>query len=78
MSSPVPQPPVLRAGNYDEPATYGDVQAIFKWMVENHMRPALTSPPLLKDVPELTFVWDKTLNRLYTSSDGSLKFVQFS
>lgn len=76
--SVIPQPPVLRAGNYDEPATYSDIQAIFKWMIENHARPSLSSPPLAKDVEELTFVWDKTLNRLYTKSDGTLRYVQFS
>lgn len=78
MSSAIPQPPVLHAGNYDEPATYGDVQAIFKWMVENHMRPALTSPPLEKDVAELTGVLDKTLLRVYFKIDGVLRYVQLT
>ena len=76
--SATPQPPVLRAGLYDEPATFGDITAIFRWMVENHIRPSLSSPPLAKDVQELTFVWDKTLNRLYTKSDGTLRYVQFT
>lgn len=76
--SVVPQPPVLKASNYDEPATYGDLTAVFKWLIENHMRPALTSPPLLKDVPELTFVYDRTADRIYTNNGGALKFVQFS
>lgn len=71
-----PRPPVLRAGNYDEPATFGDITGIFKFMVENHVRYALTSPPLLKDVPEGTWVWDKTLLRLYTCSDGVLRHIQ--
>ena len=77
MASVTPRPPVLKAGNYDEPATYGDLTSIFKWLVECHVRPALTSPPLAKDVAELTFVYDRTLDRLYTKSNGVLKYVQF-
>jgi hypothetical protein len=71
-----PKPPVLRAAQYDEPATFGDVAGIFKFMVENHVRYALTSPPLLKDIKEGTWVWDKTLSRLYTNSNGVLKYIQ--
>lgn len=71
-----PQPPVLRAGQYDEPATFGDITGIFKFMVENHVRYSRTSPPLLKDVKEGTWVWDKTLKRLYTCSDGVLVYIQ--
>lgn len=78
MSAVIPKPPILRSANYDEPATYGDLTAVFKWMIENHVRYSLTSPPLLKDVKEGQIVWDKTLSRLYICSDGALKFAQFS
>lgn len=78
MSTVVPKPPILRAGQYDETATFGDLTAIFKWLVECHIRPALTSPPLAKDVAELTFVFDRTANRLYTKSNGALRYVQFT
>lgn len=71
-----PKPPTLRAGQYDEPATFGDVTGIFKFMVENHVRYSLSSPPLLRDVAEGTWVWDKTLLRLYTCSDGALRYIQ--
>jgi len=79
MTTAIPKPPTLRSGAYaNEPATFGDISGIFKWLVENHVRPSLTSPPLLKDLPELTFVYDQTLNRLYTNSGGLIKYVQFS
>lgn len=73
-----PQPPTLRAANYDEPATFADISGIFRWIVENHMRPSLTSPPLAKDLEEFTFTYDKTLHRLYTKIDGNLKYVAFT
>lgn len=71
-----PRPPTLRAANYDEKATFGDLVGVFKFLVENHVRYSLTSPPLLKDIAEGTWVWDKTLLRLYTCSDGALRFIQ--
>lgn len=73
-----PQPPVLRAANYDEPATFGDIGAIFKWMVENHVRYSLTSPPLAKDLQEGTCVLDKTLLRIYFLVNGTLRYVQLT
>lgn len=74
-----PKSPVLRSGVYDdEPATFGDVTAIFKHLVENHVRFSLTSPPLLKDVPEGCIVYDKTLNRLYITVDNTLLHVAFT
>jgi hypothetical protein len=47
-------------------------------MVENHIRPSLSSPPVARDVQEFTFVFDKTLLRLYTKIDGTLRYVQFT
>ena len=77
--SVIPQTPKLRSGVYDnEPATFGDVTAIFKYMVGNHLRFSLTSPPLLRDLPEGQMVYDKTLNRIYITADGTLRYVQFT
>lgn len=70
-----PRPPVLRAASYDETATFGDLTAIFKYMVENHIRYSLSSPPLLKDVPEGCVVIDKTQARLYFNVDQTLKYI---
>lgn len=71
-----PQPPTLRAAKPEDPATFGDITGIFKFMLENHVRYSRTSPPILGDVKEGTWVWDKTLSRLYTTSNGVLKFIQ--
>jgi len=78
--SVIPKPPILRAGQYDEPATFGDIASIFKWMVENHVRPALSSPPLAHQVGEFTFVLDKEASppRLYTKLDGSLYYIEWT
>lgn len=72
-----PQPPVLKASNYDESATFGDLTAVFKWVVENHVRFSLSSPPLLKDVKEGTVVIDKAASppRIYTTLNGALYYV---
>ena len=79
MAAVNPRPPTLRAGVYDdEPANFGDITALFKYLVENHIRYSRTSPPVLRDVKEGTFVWDKTQSRLYINSDGALKYVQFT
>lgn len=78
MSAVIPKPPILRSANYDESATYGDLTAVFKWMIENHIRYSLTSPPLLKDVKEGTCVLDKTLLRIYFTVDGTLRYLQLT
>lgn len=76
---PIPQAPSLRNSTYNnEPATFADISATFKYLLENHIRRSLTSPPLLKDVKEGSFVWDSTLKRLYTCSDAVLRYVQFT
>jgi len=77
--SVIPVAPKLRSGVYvDEPATFGDISAIFRYMVECHIPFSLTSPPLLKDLPEGRIVYDKTLNRIYITADGTLRYVQFT
>ena len=79
--SVTPKPPVLRTGVYDdEPATFGDITLIFRYMLQNHVRPALSSPPIARDVDEFTLVMDKTASppRLYTKLDGSLYYLEFT
>lgn len=79
MVTPIPRAANLKSGIYDnEPGTFTDISANFKYLLENHIRRSLTSPPLLKDVKEGTFVWDSTLKRLYTTSDGVLRYVAFT
>lgn len=73
-----PKPFTLRAGAYsEEPATFADLTEMAKYMVQTHIRPSRTSPPIANDVGELTFVFDKSALRLYTKIDGTLRYVQF-
>ena len=71
-----PRAPVLRSANYDESATFGDLTAVFRYMVECHIPFSLTSPPLLKDLPEGRIVYDKTLKRIYITANGALVYFQ--
>lgn len=78
MVEPVPQAPNLKNAIYNnETANFTDINANFRYLLENHIRRSLTSPPLLKDIKEGTFAYDTTLNRLYTRSQGVLKYVAF-
>lgn len=79
MSSPLPKSPYLKAGTYDqEPSQFGDMNNLMRFFMTKAMRASLTSPPLAKDVGELTLVYDKTLDRIYTKSNGTLRFIQFT
>lgn len=74
-----PKPPRLKSGLYgDEPATFTDVNGLFKFVTENHVRASRTSPPVVNDLKELTWVVDKTLLRLYVKIDGALRYVQLT
>lgn len=73
-----PKAPVLRSANYDESATFGDLTAVFKYMVENHIRYALTSPPLIKDIPEGCAVIDKAAVRIYFNINQTLRYIQMT
>lgn len=79
MSSPNPKSPSLKAGTYDQEAsTFGDINNLGRFFATKALRAARTSPPLAKDVQELTMVYDKTLLRIYTKIDGVLRYVQFT
>lgn len=72
MTLPNPQQPSLKAvGDLD-------YNALLRFFATKAMRASRTSPPLAKDVEELTWVYDKTLNRLYTKSDGTLRYIAFT
>ena len=78
MASPKPIQPHLKAGTYDQEAnTFGDVNNLLRFFATKALRASLSSPPLAHDVEELTFVYDKTANRLYTKVNGSLKYIAF-
>lgn len=79
MSSPKPQPVVPKSGGYArESNTFSSFNDLYRFFATKSLRASLTSPPLAHQVGELEFIWDKTLNRLYTKSDGTLRYVQFT
>jgi hypothetical protein len=71
--------PTPREGGYgQEQSISGDLNSLFRFFASKRLRASRNSPPLAKEVGELEFVWDKTLKRLYTKSDGSLRYVAFT
>jgi len=74
-----PKQPVLKSGAYsDEPGVWTDLNAVLRNFATKKLRPSRTSPPIANDVGELEFVYDKTLHRLYTKVNGTLKYAAFS
>lgn len=71
--------PVLREGQYsNEGSSFDDFGNVSRFFMPRKLRESRTSPPVAADVPELTLVYDKTANRLYTKVNGALKYVAFS
>lgn len=80
MTSPVPQQPVPKSGNYlNEVSTFTDMNALFRAFMPRMLRVSKNSPPVLNvDVKEGEIIWDRTLSRLYTVSNQTLKYVAFT
>lgn len=80
MSSPTPQPAIPKAGLYTEPSnTFTGLYDLFRFFQPRRMKISKNSPPVLNvDVSEAEEVWDKTLKRKYTVSDGVLRYVQYT
>lgn len=75
MSDPIPQQPYLKTGKYsDEPGAFTDFNSLLRSFATKKLRYSLTTPPLLKDVPEGEMVLDKTLLRIYMTVDGTLRY----
>lgn len=71
-----PKQPSLKEGGYgDETSSFGDFNNLFRFFATKKLRYSITSPPLLKDVPEGEMVADKTLNRIYIRLNGVLKYI---
>jgi len=70
-----PRQPSLKEGGYrDETSSFGDFNNLARFFATKKLRYSLTSPPLIKDVPEGEFILDKTLNRVYVQVNGILKY----
>ena len=80
MVSPVPRNPGGKAGGYaNEVATFTDINSLFRFFQPRRMKISKVSPPVLnKDIFEAEIIYDKTLNRLYTVIDQTLRYVQFT
>lgn len=79
-TSAVPQPSVPKPGNYDsERASFDSINDLFRFFQPKIMKVSKNSPPVLNvDVKEGEHVWDRTLFREYTVSDGVLRYVQYT
>lgn len=71
-----PVSPLGKSANYlDEVSTQTDINALLRFFAAKKFRYALTSPPLLKDVPEGEVILDATLKRLYLTVNGVLYYI---
>ena len=80
MTSPTPQPSVDKAGGYfKEGNTFTSFGDLFRFFQPRIMKISRQSPPVLNvDVHEGEMIWDRTANRLYTVSNQTLRYVQFT
>lgn len=80
MTSPVPQPSIPKSGGFQREANiFSSFNDLFRFFQPRKMKVSKNSPPVLNvDVTEAEFVWDRTLNRLYTVSNNTLRYVQFT
>lgn len=76
MAAVNPHQPFLRAGTYDEEvSTFTDFQSLLRFFATKKLRYSLSSPPLLRDVPEGEMILDKTLLRIYLRVEGVLRYI---
>lgn len=80
VTKPLPQSVVDKSGGYQREAnTFSSFGDVFRFFQPRRMKISKTSPPVLNvDVTEGEHVWDRTLLREYTVSDGVLRFVQYT
>jgi hypothetical protein len=80
MSSPVPQPIAPKTSSQtNEVSIATSISDVNRFFQPKIMKVSKQSPPVLNvDVTEGTLVWDRTASRLYTVSNGVLKYVAFT
>lgn len=80
MSSPVPKPIAPKTSTQNnEVAIATSIDDVNRYFQPKIVKVSRNSPPVLnKDVTEGTLVWDRTANRLYTVSNGALRYVAFT
>lgn len=79
-TSAVPVSPTPKSSGFqDEVSVATSIQDLFRFFQPARLRVSKNSPPVLNvDVTEGQMVWDRTLLRLYTASDNTLRYVQFT
>lgn len=80
MTSVLPQPAVPKSGSYEqEPNTFSSIGDLFRFFQPRRMKISKNSPPVLNvDVSEGEVVYDRSLNRLYTVANNTLRYVAFT
>ena len=80
MTAALPQPIGPKSGDFTREAnTFSSINDLFRFFQTKRIKISKNSPPVLnKDITEGELVWDRTALRLYTVSDGALRYVAFT
>lgn len=75
-----PVVPIPKSGTFSQESnTFSSINDLFQFFQPQRWRYSNNSPPLLNvDVSEGQMVWDATALRLYTVSNQTLRYVQFT
>lgn len=75
MSSPTPKQPFGKSAGYDtELSVQTDFNSLLRFFATKKLRYSLSTPPLLKDVPEAEMILDPTAHRIYITVGGVLYY----
>lgn len=76
MVTPVPRQPFGRSSGYDQEVDIQtDINSLLRFFATKKLRYSLTTPPLLKDVPEGEAILDATAHRIYVTVGGVLYYI---
>ena len=80
MTNPVPAPIAPKSSTFTDgvasATSFSDLQRYFQPII---LRISKHSPPVLNlDITEGQLLWDRTAKRLYTVSDGVLRYAAFT
>lgn len=80
MTSPVPKPIAPKTSTQNNEVSIAtSISDVNRFFQPKRFKVSRNSPPVLnKDVFEAELVWDRTLLRLYTVSNQTLRYVQFT
>lgn len=80
MTSPIPVNPGNKSTGYTrEPNSFSSFGDLYQFYQPKHLKVSRVSPPVVnKDVTEGELILDKTLLRIYTVVDGTLRYFQLT